>query len=97
MKAIPQKRRKLAFIEWQDASGPATARWDHVDEWEHDSYMCYSVGWILAKGADYISLVPHFGHVNEPSNEQMTGMMQIPRKMVKRVVYLKNPAKWGTE
>ncbi len=88
---ISQDKRRLVHVEWEDASGPANVGWYHIHEYDFgSSYTCWSVGWIVAETARHLYLAPHFGNIDSDhsDNEQMTGALAIPKKMIRRMLRL---------
>lgn len=80
------EKRRLVFVEWEDACGPSSGAWEFVrDLTEHAQYRCWSVGWITLESKTHISVSPHFGNIHSPDGEQMLGVMHIPRAMIRKM------------
>ncbi len=90
--ARPVARRRLVFIEWQDAAGPADGAWEHVrDMVAHHGYLCWSVGWVMDDGKTHVTIAPHCGNIDTADDEQVNGVMHIPKAMIRRMRTLRLP------
>jgi hypothetical protein len=89
---LPQEKRRLVFVEWEDASGPSVAGWKHVQAMDFTpGYICWSVGWTIAEDRTHLHLAAHFGNVQSEDDEQLSGMMSIPKRMIRRKITLPRP------
>lgn len=78
------------LVEWLDSrSGEG---WVRLDELEGTVAKCRSVGWIVAKDIDSLTLASHVS--NNP--EQCCGDMTIPRRAILKVIALNIPKRGAT-
>lgn len=80
------KKGDLVLVEWSDSSQPVSA-WQHIDELPEPAIIaCESVGWIVSKSKDILTLAPNMGDSLSESNAQCCGVIKIPMSCVKRIV-----------
>jgi hypothetical protein len=80
----------LVLIEWQDATG-GKSDWTPVAVMNEELPICTSVGYVLHKGKDKLTLLPHYipGSDGEPWG---FGEVTVPIKtIVKMTVLRKRP------
>lgn len=83
-------RRKLIAVVWEDASGPAREGWSHVADWRPGQYLCCTVGWLFKETSTHLHLAASFGNIESQPDEQMCGVMAIPKRMIKKQRTLKD-------
>ena len=74
---------KLVLVEWEDA-GAHTAEWLFVEGLDFEPKLCRSVGWVVHDTTRTLAIVSTHGYSPKDS-EQVSGVVQIPRGMVRRV------------
>lgn len=78
-------KRKLVLVEWLDSR--RGEGWVRLDEIDGSVTRCRSVGWIIAKDSESVTLA---GHVGE-NPEQCCGDLTIPKRAVVRMTALTVP------
>jgi hypothetical protein len=76
---------KLVLIEWLDSR--RGEGWVRLEELESDVVKCRSVGWIVAKNAESVTLAGHLGE----NPDQCCGDLTIPNRAVIRTTPLTIP------
>ena len=80
----------LVMIEWEDSAQPIPS-WSYLASFEPPGIiMCASVGWLIHDGDEIKALAPNMGAINE-SSVQISGLIQISTRCVRRVTMLKEP------
>jgi hypothetical protein len=78
----------LVLIEWEDSAQPV-AKWTWLSDWTRfDVVLCQSVGWLVHDGAEVKALAPNLGALASDESAQVSGVIRIPARCVKRVVRL---------
>lgn len=79
------------MIEWEDSAQPIPA-WSHLASFEAPGIIvCASVGWLIQDGADIKALAPNMGALNSENSVQVSGVIQIPTRCVRRITPLNEP------
>ena len=73
---------KLVVIEWVDST--MRSGWTS-DEYDAETQICVSIGWITAESKVALSVSPHISIESEP---QRNGTMTIPKSCIKRIANL---------
>lgn len=81
----------LVLIEWVDSTQPSPSWRLLEDVGTFDVVVCRSVGWLIANGATKV-LAPNLGALGGKEALQVSGVITIPTKSVRRVMRLKEPA-----
>ena len=82
------KEGQLYLTEWQDAYVPRLG-WAHEDRYKEatkDPYVCYTVGWIITKNNDIISLGSTKGLNDDGTDYQ--NVIAIPTGWIKKITKL---------
>lgn len=82
---------KLVLVRWTDAHVPSGS-WVHLDDLKDDGYyLVNSIGYVMEVGhggkKDHVSLVTSWGQ-----DDYVDGILHIPSKMVKQIIYLQEEA-----
>jgi hypothetical protein len=83
----------MSWLEWVDAHGPKAAGWANVCDFNLDlgGYLCWASGWVVAEDATHLHVAGHLGNVGaDPIDEQMVGLISIPKKLILRQKRLPN-------
>lgn len=78
-------KRDLVFVEWLDSR--RGEGWVRLAELESGVTHCRSVGWIIAKDSDSVTLASHIGE----NPEQCCGDITIPKKAILTLIQIPNP------
>jgi hypothetical protein len=78
----------IVLIIWQDAA-TIKDNWHSLERGIQHASVCASVGYMIAKNKNVITLYAHIALEDEWSEEAGKGNMIIPVKMVKSITYLK--------
>ena len=81
--------RKLVIVEWLDSR--RGEGWVRLDELESTVTRCRSVGWIVAKDAESVTLAGHLGE----NPDQCCGDLTIPNRAVVRMTPLTIPKRYA--
>ncbi len=83
------KKPSLELIEWDDASGPHSMSWRHVEEVPKlTRYKITSVGYVALEDEKLVRLV-HNTHCGKKKKVRtISGYMDIPKSMITRRVKL---------
>lgn len=78
---------RLVFVEWLDSR--RGEGWACLDDLRADlqATRCKSVGWVISKDKESLTLAGHIAH----NPEQVCGDMTIPMKAVIRIQDLREP------
>lgn len=79
MEETYEKTKDIVMVHWIDSHG---VKQDWSDE-ELRPLICISIGFFIEK-IDYIIISPHYNH----ETNQSCGDMAIPKKAIKKMVYL---------
>ncbi len=77
--------KKLVLVEWLDSR--RGEGWVRLDELESTVTRCRSVGWIVAKDRDSVTLAGHLGE----NPDQCCGDLTIPNKAIIKTTPLTMP------
>ena len=81
----------LVLIEWEDSRQPI-ANWVRLSTLDEPMPVrCASVGWLLHDGADVKSVAANVGDLDDESNAQASGIIQIPTRCILRTIQLDEP------
>ena len=87
-----KKSCPLVLIEWEDSAQPIAA-WQHLIGLSLPGVVrCVSVGWLVRDGKKVKALAPNMGEISNPSNAQVSGVIQIPSRCVIKIHVLQEPA-----
>lgn len=82
-------KRKLLYLEWIDAVGPANSSWlnsDEVQEHLGREMLITEVGWVIDEYKEYLTLVA--GMSEEPEGSEWCSLyhrlIRIPQRCVKK-------------
>lgn len=79
---MAKNKPPLVIIEWEDSAQPLPA-WQHLSNLELCGHIrCASVGWLVKSDKSVKVLAPNMGAIDDPSNIQASGFMQIPTRCV---------------
>jgi hypothetical protein len=82
----------LVMIEWEDSAQPIPA-WRFLADFEAPGIiLCASVGWMIRDDDQMKALAPNMGALNDENSVQVSGVIQIPTRCVKRITPLFEPA-----
>jgi hypothetical protein len=93
VKIADRKAWRPVYIEWIDASAPATNGWKFPGDLEAGGadFRCCSLGWIIGESRTHYTVAAHVGNLDTEDEVQFTGVMHIPRGMVVKLVRVKVP------
>jgi hypothetical protein len=77
--------RRLVLVEWLDSR--RGEGWVRLDELESTVTKCHSVGWIIAKDKESLTLSGHIGE----SPAQCCGDLTIRRRAISKITQLRQP------
>ena len=77
--------RELVLVEWLDSR--RGEGWVRLDELDSTVTRCRSVGWIVARDRDSVTLAGHLGE----NPDQCCGDLTIPKKAMLRMTPLSIP------
>jgi hypothetical protein len=78
-------KRDLVFVEWLDSR--RGEGWVRLAEMESSVTRCKSVGWIVARDSDSVTLASHMGE----NPDQCCGDITIPKKAILTLIQLPMP------
>ena len=78
---------RLVLVEWEDSAQPIAA-WTWVDEHKPAPVRCLSVGYLIAKTKGTLALAANLGDLDR-ERAQASGIIQIPRRCIIRIVELR--------
>jgi hypothetical protein len=82
----------LVLIEWEDSAQPVAA-WQWLSDCtEFPIVQCRSVGWLVHDGPDVKALAPNMGRLGTDEDAQVSGVIRIPARSIKRLVCLEEAA-----
>jgi hypothetical protein len=74
--------RQLVLVEWLDSR--RGEGWVRLDELESAVTRCRSVGWIIAKDKESVTLAGHIGE----NPDQCCGDLTIPKRAISKITQL---------
>jgi hypothetical protein len=77
---------KLVLVEWLDSR--RGEGWVRLDELESTITHCRSVGWIIAKDSQSVTLAGHLGK----NPDQCCGDVTIPKRSIQKIIPLSLPS-----
>jgi hypothetical protein len=81
----------LVMIEWEDSAQPIPA-WRFLADFEAPGIIvCASVGWMIRDDDQMKALAPNMGALNDENSVQVSGVIQIPTRCVRRITPLSEP------
>lgn len=80
-------KHDLILVEWNDSA--RSEGWHFLEGIPDRPHPVLSIGWILVKTRDHVTLVPHIAANKDGDFDQFLGTLCIPRHAVKRIVVLK--------
>lgn len=82
-------KRKLVYLEWIDAVGPAESGWINTDEIKEHlgrEMLIKEAGWVIDENKEYLSIVA--GMSEEPPDSEWCSiyhrLIRIPQKCIRR-------------
>jgi hypothetical protein len=82
----------LVLVEWEDSAQPI-AQWMHLANVEiKNAILCVSVGWLIQDGPEVKVIAPNMGEVNNADNVQVSGVIRIPARCVRKITKLTEPS-----
>lgn len=78
----------IVLVEWKDAA-TIKENWHEIKKDIQEASTCMSVGYMVAKNKNVLTLYAHIGLEDDWSSECGKGNMIIPTKMVRSIKYLK--------
>lgn len=69
---------RLVHIKWLDSCG-VTTNWDWLKDIKHNAVTCSSIGWVVKENEECISIASHIAHNSPKDEDQVCGIMTIPR------------------
>jgi hypothetical protein len=78
----------LVLVEWEDSAQPLAAwRWlSQCDEFPF--VVCQSVGWLVHDGEHVKALAPNIGVCGDDEDAQVSGLIRIPARCIRRISVL---------
>jgi hypothetical protein len=74
----------LMMIQWEDSARPI-GEWQWIADYDQPQVVeCVSVGFVISKTKQAISLAPNLGGVNGDKT-QASGIIRIPRSAIKKI------------
>lgn len=82
-------KRKLVYLEWIDAVGPADFSWmnaEQVNEYLGREMLITEVGWVIDEDKEYISLVAGMSEESEDSEwcSLYHRLIRVPQRCIKK-------------
>ena len=85
------RKCKLVLVEWVDSVQPQPS-WGLLSEvGTPQAVRCVSVGWLVSDGKKNKSIAPNMAAIDEPESLQISGLITIPSKCIKKITRLKEP------
>lgn len=84
---MKREKHPLWFVRWQDASHPR-GEWQSVDDAENGPVETWTIGFLICKSRESITLAATVAMDEAGEPEQFTAEMQIPRSCVTSIVEL---------
>jgi hypothetical protein len=82
----------LVMIEWEDSAQPIPT-WSYLASFEAPGIiLCASVGWMIRDDDQMKALAPNMGALNDENSVQVSGVIQIPTRCVRRITPLPEPS-----
>ena len=89
-----RKRKKnvpLVLVEWEDSVQPVPS-WRYAEDvGKPTPVLCHSVGWLIADTAKAKALAPNVAGISGTAAPQVSGVITIPARAVRRQRKLKAP------
>lgn len=80
------------MVEWEDSAQPIPA-WSFLSSFDAPGIIiCASVGWMIRDDDEMKALAPNMGALNSENSVQVSGVIQIPTRCVRRITPLREPA-----
>jgi hypothetical protein len=80
------------MIEWEDSAQPIAA-WQFLSDFDPPGIIrCVSVGWMIRDDGNMKALAPNMGAVNHENSVQVSGVIQIPTRCVRKITLLGEPS-----
>lgn len=81
----------LVMIEWEDSAQPIPS-WSYLANLQKPAaVLCASVGWLVSDGESVKALAPNMGAITNKSSVQVSGVIQIPTRCIRKITKLKEP------
>lgn len=81
----------LVMIEWEDSAQPIPS-WSYLASFEAPGIiLCASVGWMIRDDDEMKALAPNLGALKDENSVQVSGVIQIPTRCVRRITPLNEP------
>ena len=79
------------MIEWEYSAQPIPS-WSYLASFEPPGIiLCAPVGWLIRDDEEMKALAPNMGAINDENSVQVSGVIQIPTRCVRRVSPLIEP------
>lgn len=90
-KVTRSKACPLVMIEWEDSAQPIPS-WLYLASFNAPGIiLCASVGWMIHDDDQMKALAPTMGALNDENSVQVSGVIQIPTRCVRRITPLGEP------
>lgn len=81
----------LVMVEWEDSAQPIPS-WSYLASFDAPGIIiCASVGWMIRDDDEMKALAPNMGALNDENSVQVSGVIQIPTRCVRRITPLHEP------
>jgi hypothetical protein len=78
----------LVLVEWEDSAQPLST-WQWLSQCDKFGFVvCRSVGWLIHDGEHVKALAPNIGACGDDEDTQVSGLIRIPARCVRRVAVL---------
>jgi hypothetical protein len=79
------------MIEWEDSAQPIPS-WSYLASFAAPGIVrCASVGWLVQDDPQIKALAPNMGGLDNENSVQISGVIQIPTRCVRRITPLAEP------
>jgi hypothetical protein len=80
------------MVEWEDSAQPIPG-WSYLASFEAPGIIrCASVGWLVRDDEQMKALAPNMGGLDNENSVQVSGVIQIPTRCVRRITPLPEPS-----
>jgi len=82
----------LVMVEWEDSAQPIAA-WSYLASFDPPGIItCASVGWLIRDDDQMKAVAPNMGALGDENSVQISGVIQIPTRCVRRITPLPEPS-----
>jgi len=79
------------MVEWEDSAQPLPSS-PYLASFEAPGIIvCASVGWLIRDDDQMKALAPNMGALNDENSVQVSGVIQIPTRCIRRITPLNEP------